>query len=164
LEKVEKEGKQINQQMNQQIEQKSRTWLLLILLLILAVTAILAATWAASTFWYPRFPWRLRERPPYIPGDIEFFYVAKTVVSTINIVLLVSLLIIYADIYVKTRAEFTIGLMIFSAALLLYAIASNPMVVSIFGFRMFGLGPFALLPDLFTFAALMALLYLSVRY
>jgi hypothetical protein len=29
---------------------------------------------------------------------------------------------------------------------------------------MFGLGPFALLPDLFTFAALTVLLYLSVKY
>jgi len=160
LEKIEKEEKQINQQMNE----KSRTWLLLILLLILAVTAILAATWAASTFWYPRFPWRQRERPPFIPGDIEFFYIAKTVVSTINIALLIFLLLIYANIYRKTRAEFTIGLIIFSATLLLYAIASNPIIISIFGFRMFGLGPFALLPDLFTFAALIVLIYLSIKY
>jgi len=33
-----------------------------------------------------------------------------------------------------------------------------------FGFRPFGLGPFALLPDLFTFGALAVLLYLSIKY
>ncbi|MEM3698091.1 MAG: hypothetical protein QXQ94_11485 [Candidatus Bathyarchaeia archaeon] len=129
----------------------------------MVVVAILAATWATSTFWYPRPPWQLRP-PSETPGDIEFYYIAKTVVSTINVTMLIFLLILYADIYRKTRSEFTIGLMIFSATLLLYALASNPIVISIFGFRIFGLGPFALLPDLFTFAALIVLLYLSVKY
>jgi MFS family permease len=161
LEKVEKEVKQMKREMNQ----KSKTWLLLILLPILVVVAILAATWAASTFWYPRFPWQQRERPPYeIPGDIEFYYIAKTVVSTINVTLLVFLLLIYADMYRKTRSEFTVGLMIFSAILLLYALTSNPIMMWIFGYRPFGLGPFALLPDLFTFAALIVLVYLSIKY
>jgi hypothetical protein len=159
LEKVEKEVKPMKREMNQ----KSRTWLLLILLPILVVVAILAATWATSTFWYPRIPWQ--PRPPYeIPGDIEFYYIAKTIVSTINITILIFLLISYIDIYRKTRSEFTIGLIIFSATLLLYALVSNPIVISIFGFRIFGLGPFALLPDLFTFAALIVLLYLSIKY
>jgi hypothetical protein len=159
LEKVEKEVKQMKREMNQ----KSRTWPLLILLPILVVVAILAAIWATSTFWYPRLPWQ--PRPPYeIPGDIEFYYIAKTVVSTINVTVLIFLLISYIDIYRKTRSEFTIGLIIFSATLLLYALVSNPLVISIFGFRIFGLGPFALLPDLFTFAALIVLLYLSIKY
>jgi hypothetical protein len=159
LEKVEKEVKQMKREMNQ----KSRTWPLLILLPILVVVAVLAAIWATSTFWYPRHPWQ--PRPPYqIPGDIEFYYIAKTVVSTINLTMLIFLLISYIDIYRKTRSDFTIGLIIFSATLLLYALVSNPMVISIFGFRIFGLGPFALLPDLFTFAALIVLLYLSIKY
>jgi hypothetical protein len=159
LEKVEKEVKQMKREMNQ----KSRTWPLLILLPIVVVVAILAATWATSTFWYPRLPWQ--PRPPYeIPGDIEFYYIAKTVVSTINVTVLIFLLISYIDIYRKTRSEFTIGLIIFSVTLLLYAFVSNPIVISIFGFRIFGLGPFALLPDLFTFTALIVLLYLSIKY
>jgi hypothetical protein len=129
----------------------------------IVVVAILAALWASSTFWFP-FPFEPRLRPPgSIPGDIEFFYTAKTVVSTINITLLIFLLAIYAGIYAKTRSEFTIGLMIFSAVLLLNALASNPVVIWFFGFRAFGLGPFALLPDLFTLVALIVLLYLSVK-
>ncbi len=160
MEKVEKEEKQMNHEMNQ----KSRISLLRILLPTIIVVAILAATWAASTFWSPRPPWSPPERPSYIPGDIEFFYIAKTVVSTINITLLIFLVLIYADLYRKTRSEFTVGLIIFSATLLLYAFTSNPIIIRAFGFRLFGLGPFALLPDLFTFAALLVLLYLSIKY
>lgn len=149
--------------MKNQMNQKSKTWILLILLPVLVIVAILAATWTASTFWYPRFPWQ--HRSPYeISGDIEFYYIAKTVVSTINITMLIFLLILYADIYRKTRSEFTIGLIIFSTTLLLYALTSNPIIIWAFGFRLFGLGPFALLPDLFALAALTVLLYLSIKY
>jgi hypothetical protein len=44
------------------------------------------------------------------------------------------------------------------------ALVSNPFMMWAFGFRAFGLGPFAMLPDLFTLAALSVLLYLSVKY
>jgi hypothetical protein len=130
----------------------------------LVVVAILAALLATSTFWLPPFPFEPRPRPPAgIPGDIEFFYTAKTVVSTINVALLIYLLLTYINIYRKTRSEFTIGLTVFSGVFLLNALASNPLVTWIFGFRAFGLGPFAMLPDLFTCAALIVLLYLSVK-
>jgi len=150
--------------MKPHMNQKPRTWLLLLLLPILVVVAILAAIWATSTVWFPR-PWEHRWPPPYeIPGDIEFFYTAKTVVSTINVTLLISLLITYISIYRKTRSEFTIGLIIFSMVLLFYALSSNPIIQWAFGFRAFGLGPFAMLPDLFTCAALAVLLYLTIKY
>ncbi|MEM3774930.1 MAG: hypothetical protein QXU45_08680 [Candidatus Bathyarchaeia archaeon] len=151
--------------MEREMNRNPRTWLLLTLLPILLVAAILAAIWATSTFWYPRRPWQPPEFPPYeIPWDIEFFYIAKTVISTINVIILIFLVFVYIDIYRKTRSEFTIGLIIFSVILLLYALTSNPIVIRAFGFRLFGLGPFALMPDLFTFAALIILLYLSIKY
>jgi len=126
---------------------------------MLAAVALLVAFWAAiSAPTPPRFP----EGP--LPGDIELYYTAKTVISTINIVLLIFLLITYIGVYKKTKSEFTIGLIIFSMVLLLNALTSNPLVTQVFGFRLFGLGPFAMLPDLFTCAALIILLYLSVKY
>jgi hypothetical protein len=73
-------------------------------------------------------------------------------------------LLTYVSIYLRTRSEFTIGLIIFSAIFLLNVLASNPMVMWICGYRPSGLGPFAMLPDLFTFVALVVLLYLSVKY
>jgi hypothetical protein len=99
-----------------------------------------------------------------MPGDIELYYTIETVISTINVALSIFLLIIYVSIYQKTRSEFTIGLAIFSAVFLLNAVASNPLFRGAFGYRPFGLGPFAMLPDLFTLAALAVLLYLSVKY
>jgi hypothetical protein len=139
-----------------------RTW---IILTTLIVVAILATVWATSTFWFPRYPWE-RHLPPQheIPEDIELFYTLDTVVSTINVTLSIFLLLIYVSIYRKTRSEFTIGLIIFSAVFLLNALASNPLVIWAFGFRAFGLGPFAMLPDLFTLGALAVLLYLSIKY
>jgi hypothetical protein len=148
--------------MKNRMNKSMRIWLILVTLI---VVAILAALWASSTFWFPRYPWEPRPRPPAsIPGDIEFFYTAETVVSTVNVTLSIFLLFIYVNIYRKTRSEFTIGLMIFSTVFLLNALASNPLVIWAFGFRLFGLGPFALLPDLFTFGALAVLLYLSIEY
>jgi len=148
--------------MKNRMNKGMRIWLILATLIVVAV---LAAVWASSTFWVPRYPFEPRPRPrENIPGDIEFFYTAKTVVSTINVTLLVFLLLTYVDIYRRTRSEFTVGLIIFSAVFLLNVLASNPLVIWVFGFRPFGLGPFALLPDLFTLGALAVLLYLSIRY
>jgi len=100
--------------------------------------------------------------PP--PGDIELFYTVKTVVSTINVALVIILLFTYIEIYRKTKSDFTVGLIIFSMILLLYTVASNPIMHWAFGFHALGLGPFAMLPDLFACIALSVLLYLSVRY
>ncbi len=99
--------------------------------------------------------------PP--PGDIELFYTAKTVVSTVNVALVMILLLMYIDIYQKTKSDFTVGLIMFSMILLLYTLASNPIMQWAFGYRAFGLGPFAMLPDLFACVALSVLLYLSLK-
>lgn len=149
--------------MEHRMNRNIRTWFILATLI---AVAILASVLAASTFWLRRSPWE-RHLPPSqidMPGDVEFFYTAEAVVSTINVTLLIFLLATYISIYRKTRSEFTIGLIIFSAVLLLNAVASNPLMIWAFGFRPFGLGPFALLPDLFTFGALAVLLYLSIKY
>jgi len=148
--------------MNSRVNTSIRNWLILGTLI---AVAILAFFWATSTSWLPRYPDPFRPRPPYdIGGDIEFFYTIETVVSTINVTLSIFLLLIYVDIYRKTRSEFTIGLMIFSAVFLLNALASSPIFRGAFGYRPFGLGPFAMLPDLFTLAALSVLLYLSFKH
>jgi hypothetical protein len=143
-------------------KKNTKIWPFLAILIVIGIIAVLGII---SISWFPRFPFRPHERPPEnIPGDIEFFYMADGVFSMINIALLISLLVIYIDIYMKTRSEFTIGLIIFSAAFLLNALASTPLIAGVFGFQASGLGPFVLLPDLFTSAALIVLLYLSVKY
>jgi hypothetical protein len=144
------------------MNENKRIWVLLV---ILTVVAILGALWATSAYWLPRFLFQPRGPFHEIPEDIEFFYTANTVISTVNVTLSVFLLITYIGMYRKTRSEFTIGLIIFSLVILLNALASNSFVMLAFGgFRPLGLGPFAFLPDLFTFVALVVLLYLSLRY
>ncbi len=132
------------------------------LILAILVAAALLATFSANMN-FPAFPGQ--QRPPRtVPGDIELYYSARTVISTVNVTLLLILLVTYADMYLKTKSEFVIGLIIFSMVLLLNALTSNPLVHQIFGFYAFGLGPFAMLPDLFTLSALIVLLYLTFRY
>ena len=144
-------------------QMNKNVWIWFIILVTLVAVALLAGLWAALTFYNPQFPWNPPQRPGYIAGDIEFFYIAKTVVSTLNIALLSFLILTYADVYRKTRSQFTIGLLIFSIVFLMKDFTSNPMVIRASGFALFGLGPFALLPDLLEFAALSVLLYLSVE-
>jgi len=150
------------------MDRNLKTWLILVILAVIAV-AILAAIWAATVIYQsevrePGFPFRTLQPPVSIPGDIELFYIVRTVLSAVNITLLVVLIVTYVSIYIKTRSEFTIGLLIFAIVFLMKDVASNPFVIGAFGFRLYGLGPFALLPDLFEFVALSVLLYLSVKY
>jgi len=98
------------------------------------------------------------------PGDFELYYTARTILSTINIVLTVILIFNYASLYHKTKSEFTIGLLLFATFFLIKDIAWSPFVIGLAGFGIFGLGPFAFLPDLFEMAALLVLFYLSVKY
>jgi len=150
--------------MNDHMNKNKNVKIWLVLATLVAV-ALLATLWATLFVSIP--PMRPPEEPRHpeiLPGDIELYYTVKTVISTINITLLVILLIMYINIYTKTKSEFTIGLIIFSMVLLLNALASNPLVHWAFGFHAFGLGPFAMLPDLFTCVALAVLLYLTVKY
>lgn len=135
-----------------------------LVLTVLVAVAILAACWATVVY---EAPFQIRHAPPpegFVAGDFEVFYVAFTIISTINIALLVIVLLTYINIYSKTHSPFTIGLIIFAFAFLLKDIASHPFVAGLFSFRAYGLGPFAFLPGLFEFAALSVLLYLSIKY
>jgi hypothetical protein len=160
LEKVEKGEKTMNSHMNKNV----KIWLVITVTLI--AIALLAAFWASFTFPFPLSEFPQRRFPPseYILGDFEFFYIAQTVISTVNVALLAFLLTTYIDIYRKTRSQFTFGLIIFSLVFLLRTLTANPLFMWVFGIRAFGLGIFALLPDLFELIALSVLLYLSAKY
>ena len=132
---------------------------LIVLVTVIAV-ALVAAIWALLTLYQPFNPLQPLPSPPTNPSDYQFFYIAKTIVSTVNIALLVFLLTISADTYRRTRSKFTFGLLIFSIAFLFKDLASSPLVIWFFGYRLAGLGPFALLPDIFESVVLSVLLYL----
>ena len=147
---------------------------ILIIIASLLVVAVLSDYLVTQSFPSPQ-PALFESRLPFgrhnfdfdryysIMGDIELFYKVKTLLSTINATLLVFLLATYVDLYKKLQSEFTSGLILFSLILLLYALSSNPLLQWLFGYRAFGLGPFAMLPDMFTTFALAVLLYLTMK-
>jgi hypothetical protein len=156
VEKVEKEQSNMEKQM-----QKSLTTLIIIVTLLAVALATVA--WAVSVFYQPFAPFRPTPPPPTNPDDFEFFYVAKTAVSSVNMALLAFILISNIYIFRKTRSKFTFGLLIFSVAFLLKDLTASPIIIWAFGYRLVGLGPFAFLPDLFEFVVLSVLLYLSLE-
>ena len=130
-----------------------------ILLTTVALMALLSF-WAASTIPSPP----PSPSAPPVPGDAQFYYTANTVVSTINATLSVFLLTAYVGLYRKARSGFTLALMIVSTTLLLNALVFNPYILWVFHFRGSGLGPFAMLPGVFTLVTLIILLYLALEY
>ena len=146
-------------------KQMSKRLRLGIIAAILVVVAIVATFWALILIQQHSAALERHVTPPgFVPGDFQLFYVANTIISTINIALLAILIFIYVNIYVKTRSPFTIGLVIFALVFLVRDLTSSPLVTSIYGFRAYGLGPFAFLPSLFELVALSVLLYLSIKY
>jgi flagellar biosynthesis protein FlhB len=137
-------------------------------IVLITAVALLAALWATTV--EPRTPMLEPRSFPFsqdrisFAEDLELFYTVKTVISSVNMTLVIFLLGTYVSLYRKTKSEFVIGLIVFALILLLYTLVSNPIVIYLFGFQPYGLGPFAMLPDLFTLLALGVLLYLTLKY
>ena len=98
---------------------------------------------------------------------IETFVRLKLFVSTYTVVTLLALVATYVSLYRDLPNPFTRSLLLFSVALLLYALSSSPLVWLVVGFRQalfgLGIGLFAFLPDLFAAVAVTLLLYQSSR-
>ena len=104
--------------------------------------------------------------PPPIPQPdrvlMDFFLKVKTMVSLVNIVFIISLMLIYRGIYRQVKSQFTLGLIVVMLVLLMYALTSNPLIQILFGYHAQGLGPFAMIPDIFATFGLGLLLYISL--
>jgi hypothetical protein len=143
---------------------------ILTLVAILLVTAVVAAflsSYELNQRPATTFPFRPPQQQ-FNPQDVELYLLSKTVVTTINIALLLVLVINYLSIFLKTKSEFTVGLLLFAMVFLLKDIASSPFISGTFGFGLFSTNPlqlwFVLLPDVFELIALSVLMYLSIKY
>ena len=99
----------------------------------------------------------------WMPPPPPWYYTAQSLVSIVSVVLSFFLLVMYADSYRKTRSDISVALMIFAILLLLSSLASNPALQSAFGFKAFGLGPFAVLSLLFQCMGLGILCVIALR-
>jgi len=104
--------------------------------------------------------------PPGIAPGEQFDTVVQVrmFLATFNAVLLVALVWSYLTLYRDLPNRFTLSLILFSLALLLYSVASIPGVHVLFGYRTEAtLGPFTFLPDAFAAVAVVVLLYQSYQ-
>jgi len=122
---------------------------LLVSVLAIAISGIVSGVYAFSPDWNLNFG-------PYFLIGLVF--------STVNMVLSTILLVTYVGTYRKTKAEFNLVLVIVAFTLLCYSLVANPLIRTALGYGGSGLGPFFMLPDLFVFVALVALLYLRLKY
>jgi len=105
--------------------------------------------------------------PPHIPqmeqDPHNYLTIVKTTITMVNIAISLILIILYIKIYDQVRSDFTIGLIVVMFALLIYSVTSNPLLLSWFGYQVFGTGPFMIIPDMFATIGLATLLYLSLE-
>lgn len=129
-------------------------------LLTAATAAVVALAVAALAPRYVfRFPF-----PPHSDSAFDALLQVKLFFSTFTVVLLLVLLATYIRIYRDLPNNFTLSLLLFTVALTLYAITSNPLLPILFGFdHPPAVGPFTFLPDAFTSVAVVILLYQSLR-
>lgn len=96
------------------------------------------------------------------PIGIETVLQAKLFLTTLNALVLLAILWNYLRVYRDLPNRFTLSLLLFTVALLLYAVASNPLLPVLMGFEHAAtLGPFMFLPDAFASIAVIVLLYQS---
>lgn len=132
----------------------SRIWVLVVLVLGILLGVLLALTVHLNI-------------PP--GGPRQFFLLSieralqlHVILETIEMVLLVSLVFVYARIYSETRANFSMGILIVLFALLVHSILSYPLAANQIGPILVGSGPFFPYPDILTIIAYSIFLFLSL--
>lgn len=87
----------------------------------------------------------------------------KVFFTSLNVVLLLGLMANYLQIYSSLKTSLSRSLVIFSGALILYAITSSPLIHVLAGFEIISVGPFTFLPDIFVTIATVIILRESYR-
>jgi hypothetical protein len=128
------------------------------LLVVLAIG--IASGFFLSVFEQVR-GFRFGPSPPF--GALEPVMTLRVVFSTTNVALLVALLVVYAKMYVETKANFSLGLVVVLAALLLHSLISYPLLVVRAGPIPIGPGEFLSTADIFMLVAYAIFLYLSLE-
>jgi hypothetical protein len=138
-------------------KRSNRIWVPVILLvgvLLGALSSLLSPATEESRFQH--FPGFFS----FTPEPVLRFHV---LVTTIEIVLLVSLLAVYVKVYADTKARFSLGLVVVLGALLLHTLFSYPLLLGLVGPVPVGPGDFLPFADIFMIVAYTVFLYLSLE-
>lgn len=147
------------------MKMKNRIFFTLATLIVVLSTVIIVSAQPDQ-----RFPWRPRLNPEdpealeQIERQIENYITFRIVVSSLNMILYGYILYFYTQLYNETHSNFSLGLMSFSAVLLIYSLTSNPLLFWVL--RGMGTQPiwfnlFNFIPDLFASAAAIIMIYLT---
>jgi hypothetical protein len=137
----------------------SKVWVPVILVL-----AVLLGLVLAEAIPSPVCPPGYYCPPPYFYLlSVRGALMLHVILSTIEIVLLISLVAVYIKVYTETRANFSLGLIIVLSALLVHSFLSYPLIVNSIEPILFGSGLFFPYTDLLTIVAYSVFLYLSLE-
>ena len=101
--------------------------------------------------------------PPSPPPPPAWSTRLGVTISTLDLVLLLSLLVVYVRSYLRTRAPYTLGLAVFLGVLFVESAVSSPLLFSAFGLSPGPLGRFLDAGGILLSAALGLFLYLSLQ-
>jgi hypothetical protein len=130
----------------------SKLWLPVVLTVGVLVGAILSYS-VPAPFGYWEFG----------PDRLYGILVLHTILSTVSIVLLLALAVVYLRVYAQTGARFALGITVVLFALLIQALVQYPLFLILSGPFDEGQGPFLSFGDVFTIAAYTVFLYLSLE-
>lgn len=146
--------------MNESVEKRrkysQRIWVPVVLLvgiLLGALSSLLTPVPEES-----RFP-----SGPFFSFRPEPLLRLHVLVTTVEIVLLAALLVVYIRIYADTRANFSLGLIVVLSALLLNTLFSYPLLLGLVGPVSVRSGDFVIFADIFIIVAYTVFLYLSLE-
>lgn len=94
---------------------------------------------------------------------IQTVMIIKVFFTSLNIVLLLGLTANYLKIYSDMKTPLSRSLLVFSVALMLYAVTSSPLIHVLMGFEIISAGAFTFLPDVFVTIASIIILRESYR-
>ncbi len=135
-----------------------------IILLALVMVQFTAVNVYGDTVFVPRprIPDFSPEELQELQNRIEAYIMGKTVVSAVNSILMAYIMWFYYMMYRENGSKFSLGLIALSAALLVYSISSNPWLAHSLSLNGNGFaGVFNFIPDLFTTAAAVIMIYLT---
>lgn len=139
--------------------QISKVWVPVILIIAVLLGLVLAERVPPSPPLCPQdWPYCVSSYNQYLLYlSIQRAISLHVILSTIEMVLLLALVAVYVKVYVETRANFSLGLLVMLGALTVYSFLSYPLVVGyVVGSKFF---PYA---DLLTIVAYSIFLYLSL--
>ena len=139
--------------------QISKVWVPVILIIAVLLGFVLADRVPPSPPLCPQdWPYCIVSYNQYLLYlSIQRAIMLHVILSTIEMVLLLALVAVYVKVYVETRANFSLGLLVMLGALTVYSFLSYPLVVGyVVGSEFF---PYA---DLLTIVAYSIFLYLSL--